>query len=191
MSFEIKEHNKPDNSVERSNSFDPDKRIDAQKAQQSSTVERFDPDKRVDIQKTGEKPQLNISGTETKPETFRDAKDKVEVTGGKYADVKRNSDSEKYEVHHMPAKSVSFLRETEGPAIRMEKSDHKLTASCGNSREAREYQAKQKELIDNGKFREAVQMDIDDIKSKFGDKYDKSIEQMKAYVDKLESEKRI
>lgn len=50
MSFEIKEHNKPDNSVERSNSFDPDKRIDVQKPQQSSASERFDPDKRIKVE---------------------------------------------------------------------------------------------------------------------------------------------
>lgn len=30
-------------------------------------------------------------------------------------------------------------------------------------------------------------MDIDDIKSKFGDKYDKQISQMLNYVDKLET----
>ena len=83
-----------------------------------------------------------------------------------------------HEVHHMPADSVNGLERNDGPAIVMEKADHRQTASCGNSLEAREYRAKQKELIDQGKFKEAMQMDIDDIHEKFGDKYDNAIAQM-------------
>ena len=88
----------------------------------------------------------------------------------------------------MPAKSTSFLDEFDGPAIKMEKLDHQKTASWGNSLEAREYRELQKELIDNGKFKEAIKMDIDDITSKFGDKYDNAIKEMLEYVDKLELE---
>ena len=72
------------------------------------------------------------------------------------------------------------------PCIEMKKEDHRKTASCGNSIEAREYRAKQKELIDKGDFRGAIQMDIDDIRGKFGDKYDAQIKEMLEYVDKLE-----
>lgn len=75
--------------------------------------------------------------------------------------------------------------------IKMEKEDHRQTASCGSSLEAREYQANQKELIGNGNFREALQMDIDDIHEKFGSKYDEAISQMLTYVDKLETEDKI
>ena len=70
--------------------------------------------------------------------------------------------------------------------LAMKKEDHRKTASCGNSIEAREYRAKQKELIDKGDFRGAIQMDIDDIRGKFGDKYDAQIKEMLEYVDKLE-----
>ena len=70
----------------------------------------------------------------------------------------------------------------------MEKEDHRQTASCGNSREAREYRAQQQKLIEQGEFREALQMDIDDIRDKFGDKYDDAIAEMLKYVDKLEQE---
>ena len=83
-----------------------------------------------------------------------------------------------HEVHHMPSDSVNGLERNDGPAIVMEKADHRQTASCGNSLEAREYRAKQKELIDQGRFGEAMQMDIDDIHEKFGDKYDNAIAQM-------------
>ena len=71
------------------------------------------------------------------------------------------------------------------------KDDHRQTASCGNSREAQEYRAIQKELIVNGRFREALQMDIDDIREKFGTKYDVAISEMLEYVDKLELEGKI
>lgn len=78
----------------------------------------------------------------------------------------------------MPANSVNGLETADGPAIVMEKGDHQETASWGNSREAREYRAKQAELVKQGKFEEAMQMDIDDIHDKFGSKYDDAIAQM-------------
>lgn len=115
-------------------------------------------------------------------------KDFPEKSGGSYGELYREGEGDKYEIHHMPADSVSNLERNDGPAIRMEKADHRETASCGNSREAREYRAEQKSLIEQGKFREAMQMDIDDIHEKFGDKYDEGIKQMCEYVDKLESE---
>ena len=59
------------------------------------------------------------------------------------------------------------------------------TASYGSSREAKTYQAVQKGLIDSGKFKEAQQMDIDDIRSKFGGKYDDEIRQMEEYTNQL------
>lgn len=114
-----------------------------------------------------------------------------EKKGGSYQDVKKTSDGETHEVHHMPADSASNLERDDGPAIKMEKEDHRQTASCGSSREAREYREKQKELIEQGKFREALQMDIDDLHDKFGDKYDDAIAEMLEYVDQLEKEGKI
>lgn len=114
--------------------------------------------------------------------------DEKEINGGAYSDVKKNANGETHEVHHMPADSASKLDRNDGPAIKMEKVDHKKTASCGNSREAREYRQRQRELIDKGEFRKALQMDIDDIREKFGSKYDDAISEMLEYVDKLEKE---
>lgn len=119
--------------------------------------------------------------------------DKGEIIkhGGSYKDVKKDSDGETSEVHHMPADSASNLDRNDGPAIKMDKEDHKETASCGNSKEAQEYRAKQRELIEQGKFREALQMDIDDIREKFADKYDDAIAELLEYVDQLEAEGKI
>lgn len=111
--------------------------------------------------------------------------------GGSYSDVRVEGEGDKYEVHHMPADSASPLERGDGPAIKMEKEDHRQTASCGMSREAREYREQQRELIEQGKFREALQMDIDDIHEKFGDKYDDAIAEMLEYVDQLEQEGKI
>jgi hypothetical protein len=112
--------------------------------------------------------------------------------GGSYGELKEAGfgwpDSE---VHHMPAKWASELSIGDGPAIVMDKADHRQTASCGLTNEAQEYREKQKEFIENGDFRGALQMDIDDIHDKFGDKYDKSIEDMLKYVNKLEEEGRV
>ena len=109
-----------------------------------------------------------------------------EILGGSYKDVFVKGLGDKYEVHHMPADNVNGLKTEDGPAIRMEKADHRETASCGNSKEAREYRAKQGELIQNGDFKGAMQMDIDDIRSKFGDKYDDAIKQAVEYNENRE-----
>lgn len=117
--------------------------------------------------------------------------DAPEKKGGSYKEVKDTSEGDTHEVHHMPADSASPLERNDGPAIKMEKEDHRQTASCGSSRDAREYRAQQQELIGQGKFRDALQMDIDDIHEKFGDKYDDAIAEMLEYVDKLEQEGKI
>ena len=117
--------------------------------------------------------------------------DVPERKGGRYADVFKDGEGDTTEVHHMPADSVSPLERNDGPAIKMDKADHQMTASWGSSRDAREYRAKQKELIERGKIREAIQMDIDDIHDKFGDKYDDAIAEMMEYVDQLEAEGKI
>ncbi len=121
--------------------------------------------------------------------------DEQKKTGGSYGDLKSegwgwNSEPPR-EIHHMPSNESSQLERNDGPSIVMEYEDHRETASCGNSRDAQEYRAEQKRLIDEGKCREALQMDIDDIHEKFGDKYDDAIGQMMDYVDELEKDNRI
>lgn len=63
--------------------------------------------------------------------------------------------------------------------------DHRRTASWGPSDSAAVYRQRQKELIDQGKFREAQQMDIDDVRQKFGNKYESGLQQMVKYTDDL------
>ncbi len=103
-------------------------------------------------------------------------------SGGAYSDVKAKG----HHAHHMPANDASPLPKEQGPAIKMDPKDHRKTASYGNSKEARAHREKQRELIEQGKFKDAQKMDIDDIKSKFGSKYDKQIEEMLEYTDNID-----
>lgn len=109
------------------------------------------------------------------------SKESDSALGGAY----KNVPSKGGEVHHMPANSVSPLSRGTGPGIRMDKLDHRKTASWGSSREARIYREKQKTLINQGKFAEAQYMDIIDIRNKFGSKYDRGIQQMLEYTKKI------
>ncbi|MEH7009218.1 hypothetical protein V7087_00105 [Neobacillus niacini] len=142
------------------------------------------------VNDTDEEKQLKEVNDDVK-NTNDDISENKDKKGGSYREVFKEGEGEKYEVHHMPADSTTELSRDDGPAIKMEKEDHRKTASCGNSKEAREYREKQSELIKQGKFREAIQMDIDDIRDKFGDKYDEAISEMLEYVDKLETEGKI
>ena len=121
--------------------------------------------------------------------------EEIGKAGGRYQDLKIEgwgwNTEPPTEVHHMPSDYSSELDRNDGPAIVMDYEDHRETASCGNSLDAREYREKQAELIKEGKFREALQMDIDDIHEKFGDKYDEAIEKMLKYVDELEQNNKI
>ena len=80
----------------------------------------------------------------------------------------------------MPPKSLEAYSVSGGPAIWMETLDHKKTKSWGHSRDAIAHRQEQAELIAQGNVREAIQMDIDDIRSLFGSKYDEHIRQMLA-----------
>ncbi len=110
------------------------------------------------------------------------------LRGGAYKDIPSKDGCE---THHMPADSITDLPRGDGPCIQMETADHRQTASWGNSKDARDYRAAQSDLIKQGKGDEAFQMDVADIKSKFGDKYDVAIGQCKDYRQQLKQEGRM
>lgn len=100
--------------------------------------------------------------------------------GGAYRDLP----AEGGERHHMPSKDASPLSKGSGPAIRMDTRDHYETASWGPSKKAKAYRARQKRLIEQGRFHDAQQMDIDDIRGKFGSKYDDAIHDAVEYTSR-------
>ena len=87
--------------------------------------------------------------------------------------------------HHMPSADASYLPREIGPAIKMDPADHLRTASHGSSRAAAAYRLAQKRLIDAGNFTGAFAMDVADIRSKLGNKYDGAIAQAGAYMQCL------
>ncbi len=112
----------------------------------------------------------------------RDERGRWGTLGGSYRRIRPNSGEE---IHHMPSAESSPLHPSNGPVIRMSREDHLQTASYGTSREAREYRRKQRELISAGNFHQAQQMDIEDIHTKFGDKYEGHIKQAQEYTKQL------
>jgi hypothetical protein len=105
--------------------------------------------------------------------------------GGAYKDLTTDGQVR----HHIPAKAASPLSKEEGPAVRMDPTEHMKTASFGSSKAAQAYRAKQAELINQGKFTDAQQMDVNDLQSKFGSKYNNGIKQAHEYTKTIPSEK--
>jgi hypothetical protein len=153
-------------------------------AQESEVVEALTPDGntvRVQVPKS-DKP---IQTAEDLQLYNKSASSKTNnAVGGAYKDVATVKNGVAGEVHHMPSNISSPLSKDHGPAIWMEKADHMRTASWG--RGGANYQAQQRALIEQGRFREAVEMDVRDIRNLFGDKYDQGINEMLKYVDELE-----
>ena len=107
--------------------------------------------------------------------------DETMPLGGAYKDVEAQGG----EVNHIPADSANdHLSTNKGPTVRMDVPDHYATKSWGSSKGAQKWRATQKQLIDSGKFNEAVKMDIDDLRGQFGAKYEKGIQQMLDYMEK-------
>ncbi|MEB1611450.1 hemagglutinin repeat-containing protein [Xanthomonas campestris pv. campestris] len=112
---------------------------------------------------------------------------KDEKLGGPHRKTSKPS-GDGLDSHHCPAQSCykgAPIGSGGGPAIKMDPEDHELTASFGRSKSAQAYRDKQKELLDQGRLMDAVQMDVDDIRAKFGKKYDGHIQQMIDYAKTL------
>lgn len=114
-----------------------------------------------------------------------------EIIGGSYEFVKHFADSKTHEVHHLiPAKLLKLakiLDYMEGPCIRIEIEDHKSTRSYKKSNMLEDkYFVKQLKYLENNNIRAAVEMEISDLRNKFGSKYDDAFKEVMEYVSKLE-----
>ncbi len=100
-----------------------------------------------------------------------------EILGGSYEAVKQFSDGRTHEVHHLiPVNLLNLtgiLKENEGPSIRMEKDDHALTNSYKDRfMLKKKYFQQQLDYLEAKDIRSAVELEIADLRSKFGSKYD-------------------
>ncbi|MFB6806977.1 hypothetical protein [Streptomyces sp. NPDC056387] len=121
-----------------------------------------------------------------------------EFQGGRHQDLKNPKTKRNFagtEINHVPPfsvyRKVSDLSFARGPAIQMDKMDHRglrdrwgewvhpRAASTGSWDEAKEHRTEQLRLMKADKFKAAVEKDLDDLRSKFGKKYDKAINELK------------
>lgn len=108
-----------------------------------------------------------------------------EFRGGAYGDLASVSRRAK---HHMPAKSVSPIPESGGPAIQMDWLDHLQTGSYGTTRAAAAYRADIAEMVREGRWRDAMAAEIRDVRRAAlevsGDrtKYNAGIKEMLEYA---------
>jgi hypothetical protein len=91
----------------------------------------------------------------------------------------------------MPAKDASPLNKQEGPAIQMHPNDHAKTSSNGQMSGSIEYREVIADLIANGKWREAMAKEIQDVRRvarELGDpkKYNEAMLEMLEYYKCLE-----
>jgi hypothetical protein len=77
---------------------------------------------------------------------------------------------------------VGTVTYNSGPCILMTTADHQQTASWGSSTAATAYRSQQLNLVKQGKYLAAMQMDIDDIHAKFGSRYNTAISRMWSYA---------
>jgi hypothetical protein len=73
-------------------------------------------------------------------------------TGGAHKDTSKPK-GDGLDSHHCPAKNCyknAPISSADGPAIKMDPADHKYTSSYGSSRAAKEYRARQKDLVNQG-----------------------------------------
>lgn len=89
--------------------------------------------------------------------------------------------------HHMPAKDSSPLSPNDGPAIQMEPQDHARTSSNGQMPGSIEYREIIADMIDAGKWKNAIVTEIKDVRRvarEAGEpkKYNQAMKEMVAYM---------
>jgi hypothetical protein len=110
--------------------------------------------------------------------------------GGSYIIIRTNYKNKGGQAHHIPPKSTYCgeidLQTNDGPSIWMEPADHrKLQSTGGGPGSANDkYRQTLAALIKQGKYKEAMDKEIADIKDKFpAGEYDKAIVQALAYYE--------
>jgi hypothetical protein len=114
--------------------------------------------------------------------------------GGSYREVSAKTRRGQSQANHMPAKDAYLgripLSEAEGPSIWMTEADHMRTPSWGQSGPAKKWRQHQAELIEQGKFMEALEMDLKNIRETFPDgRYEKGSRQAMEYAKGLGPDK--
>ena len=108
-------------------------------------------------------------------------------TGGPHSETKLPT-GDGLDSHHMPAKSISGLGVDPGPAVKMVPADHARTSSNGKRPGSAEYREQLKEMIDDGRMRDAMATEVRDVRaaalevSNNMKKYNEAMQQMLDYA---------
>lgn len=112
---------------------------------------------------------------------------------GAYGDLKKLEDMEGYEHHHMLAQSMVDADPSKLPAISLLAEDHRMTSSYGGRQNSRytssidpcdvsdTYKNEIMNMIDEGRYGEAVRDEVLEIRRDFGTKYDGAIDKFLDY----------
>lgn len=104
--------------------------------------------------------------------------------GGRYGTIYPGGAARGQEAHHIPAAAAGGGSRYDRPAIQMDVSDHRMTASWDQNPGAAAYRSRQSALMSKGPkgMLAAMMMDILDIRVKCGNKYDSAIAQMMVWT---------
>lgn len=69
----------------------------------------------------------------------------------------------------------------------MDYQDHRDFISTGSGQDSKDWRTAKAKLISQGRFDQAMKMDIDEIRTQYGTKYDNAIQQMVAHMPKNRS----
>ena len=146
----------------------------------------------------GQQAPVQTKKTEVNNNPFKNNQTKLDCSknvyrGGAHKDTRLPIGDGK-DSHHMPSKDAykgSVMNPDgeamNGPAIQMDPKDHNLTAS----KRSKEYRERQRLLIQQGKVKEAIQMDIKDVQEIAANggnpgKYDCAIQEALEYSDPID-----
>lgn len=96
--------------------------------------------------------------------------------GGKYGQLQPAGAGN--EINHMPQNAATPITKYSGPAIRMDRADHRQIYSTGSSPASRAWLQMQRELVDSGQIDRALMNDINDVTSRFPGRYNNAIAEM-------------
>lgn len=113
-----------------------------------------------------------------------------ERLGGAHKDMKKPAGDGK-DSHHIPDRGADpSVNPEDGMAIKMDPEDHRETSSWGRSKIAQEYREETKQMIEQGRKRDAVARDVRDARNAAYEgsgnlrKYNQGLQQMLNYGKK-------
>jgi hypothetical protein len=145
-------------------------------------------------------PRARNSAIEREIRRLKGVIDIPERAGGSHKQVSAKTKQGESESHHLVAREAYVgripLTVDEGPSIYMLEEDHWKTASHSRTTGAAKWRAKQTDLVERGKFQEAFEMGVEEIRIKsqpggpFADgRYKKGIKQAEEYAKQLDPNK--